>query len=96
MSDSFDITHERKLESNGDCAAAGVSEVRRMDCFMRRRPQASGISGMRQLTTDQFSIVPVDGATAAVEKYGTSTHLASSSKQKLITGRDKSMSGWGF
>jgi transposase len=31
MSDPFDITLERKLESNGDCAAAGVSEVRRIE-----------------------------------------------------------------
>jgi transposase len=31
MSDHFDITLERKLESNGDCAAAGVSEVRRIE-----------------------------------------------------------------
>jgi len=31
MSDDFDITLERKLESNGDCAAAGVSEVRRIE-----------------------------------------------------------------
>jgi transposase len=30
MSDPFDITLERKLESNGDCAA-GVSEVRRIE-----------------------------------------------------------------
>src|SRR5262249_52266108 len=30
MSDSFDITLERKLASNGDCAAAGVSEGRRI------------------------------------------------------------------
>jgi hypothetical protein len=29
MSDHFDITLERKLESNADCAAVGVSEVRR-------------------------------------------------------------------
>ncbi len=31
MSDPFDITLERKLESDGDCAAAGVSEVRRIE-----------------------------------------------------------------
>jgi transposase len=31
MSDHFDITLERKLESNGDCGAAGVSEVRRIE-----------------------------------------------------------------
>ena len=31
MSDPFDITLERKLESNGDGAAAGVSEVRRIE-----------------------------------------------------------------
>ena len=31
MSDPFDITLERKLESNGDCATAGVSEVRRIE-----------------------------------------------------------------
>jgi transposase len=31
MSDPFGITLERKLESNGDCAAAGVSEVRRIE-----------------------------------------------------------------
>ena len=31
MRDHFDITLERKLASNGDCAAAGVSEVRRIE-----------------------------------------------------------------
>jgi transposase len=31
MSDPFDITLERKLESNGDSAAAGVSQVRRIE-----------------------------------------------------------------
>jgi hypothetical protein len=31
MSDHFDITLERKLESNGDGAAVGVSEVRRIE-----------------------------------------------------------------
>ena len=31
MSDHFDITLERKLESNADCAAVGVSEVRRIE-----------------------------------------------------------------
>ena len=40
MSDLFDITLERKLESNGECAAADVSEVRRIELIagaVRRR-----------------------------------------------------------
>jgi transposase len=40
MSDPFDITLERKLESNGERAAAGVSEVRRIELItgaVRRR-----------------------------------------------------------
>jgi len=40
MSDPFDITLERKLESNGDCTAADVSEVRRIELItgaVRRR-----------------------------------------------------------
>jgi transposase len=40
MSDPFDITLERKLESNGDCATAGMSEVRRIELItgaVRRR-----------------------------------------------------------
>jgi transposase len=40
MGNDFDITLERKLESNGDCAAVGVSEVRRIELItgaVRRR-----------------------------------------------------------
>jgi transposase len=49
MSDPFDITLERKLKSNGDCAAAGVSEVRRIELITGsgRRRRWSGADKAR-------------------------------------------------
>jgi hypothetical protein len=62
MSDHFDITLERKLESNGDCANTGVSEVRRIELITGsgRRRRWSGADKARIVVESR--IPPVTAA----------------------------------